>query len=171
MTDRTFFISREDLSAAFPSQRAVKQFEDMQRRVAETEEATGAGVAATDTLAQGSFVTLSPNAELANEFVLTVGTGLRLVTGEGGVTLYSDAPRVTGGHSLAFVVTGPTSVALPLSGVLATRGNAETLENKTLAAPKLAGLGNYADDAAAAAGGVPVGGVYRNASALMVRVA
>ena len=32
-------------------------------------------------------------------------------------------------------------------------------------------LSNYADDTAAAAGGVPVGGLYRNGSAVMVRVA
>lgn len=32
-------------------------------------------------------------------------------------------------------------------------------------------LGNYVNDAAAAAGGVPIGGVYRNGSVLMVRVA
>lgn len=32
-------------------------------------------------------------------------------------------------------------------------------------------FGNYADDAAASAGGVPVGSIYRNGSALMVRVA
>lgn len=31
-------------------------------------------------------------------------------------------------------------------------------------------VGNYANDAAAAAGGVPVGGVYRNASVMMIRV-
>ena len=31
-------------------------------------------------------------------------------------------------------------------------------------------LGNYANDAAALAGGVPIGGVYRNGSVLMVRV-
>lgn len=35
----------------------------------------------------------------------------------------------------------------------------------------LAGLGNYANDAAAAAGGVPVSGLYRNGSVLMIRVA
>lgn len=33
-----------------------------------------------------------------------------------------------------------------------------------------AGLGNFANDAAAAAGGVPIGGLYRNASVVMVRV-
>lgn len=31
-------------------------------------------------------------------------------------------------------------------------------------------LGNYADDTAAASGGVPVGGLYRNGSAVMIRV-
>lgn len=34
----------------------------------------------------------------------------------------------------------------------------------------LSGLGNYANDSAASAGGVPVGGLYRNGSVLMVRV-
>ena len=33
------------------------------------------------------------------------------------------------------------------------------------------GLGNYVNDAAAAAGGVPIGGAYRNGSVLMIRVA
>lgn len=34
----------------------------------------------------------------------------------------------------------------------------------------LSGLANYANDTAAATGGVPVGGMYRNGSVLMVRV-
>lgn len=44
------------------------------------------------------------------------------------------------------------------------------LASPTLATPSLSGLGNYADDTAAGAGGVPVGGVYRNGSALQIRV-
>jgi len=32
-------------------------------------------------------------------------------------------------------------------------------------------LGNYANDGLAAAGGVPVGGLYRNGSVLMLRIA
>lgn len=35
----------------------------------------------------------------------------------------------------------------------------------------LSGLGNYANDAAASAGGVVVNGLYRNGSVLMIRVA
>jgi hypothetical protein len=34
----------------------------------------------------------------------------------------------------------------------------------------IADLGNYASDAAAAAGGVPIGGLYRNGSFVSVRV-
>lgn len=42
-----------------------------------------------------------------------------------------------------------------------------TLDNRT----KLSNLGDYANDAAAATGGVPVGALYRNGSVLMIRVA
>lgn len=35
---------------------------------------------------------------------------------------------------------------------------------------RFAALGNFADDTAAAAGGIPVGGLYRTASAVKVRV-
>lgn len=38
------------------------------------------------------------------------------------------------------------------------------------AIPEVANLGDYADDAAAAGGGVLVGGLYRTGSALMIRV-
>jgi hypothetical protein len=45
-----------------------------------------------------------------------------------------------------------------------------TLTGLSGAAPALPALGNYADDTAAAAGGVAVGGLYRNGSVLMIRV-
>lgn len=171
MADTTFFIDRQELERVF-NPRAAKLFEDMQRRVAETEETVTAGVDATDTLQEASFVTLSPNAELQGEYVLSVGDGLRLVTSPGGVALLSDAPRVDpSDFSVTFAVTGNTNLALPLAGIVATRENAETFKNKTLDAPALSGLVNAADDTAAAAADVPVGGVYRNGSVLMLRVA
>lgn len=170
MADDTFHIDRSELERVFV-RRAAKQFEDMQRRVSETEEITTAGVEATATLQQATFVTLSPNADLSNEYVLGVGSGLRLVPGTGAVTLFSDAPRLPAGHSLSFITSGNSQIAVPITGTMATREGAETLAQKTLAAPKLSGLGDYVNDAAAAAGGVPVGGVYRNGSVLMVRVA
>lgn len=61
--------------------------------------------------------------------------------------------------------------------------NADTSKNFLISVPAVANgtlsitkedgslLGNFANDAAAATGGVPVGGIYRNGSILMVRVA
>lgn len=169
---RTYFIARAELLRVF-NPRAAGQFEELQQKLAETEETSGAGVGATQTLQQATFVTLSPNAELPNEYVLLLGEGLHFVVdaGEHTVTIHSDGPRVEGGHSLSFVVAGNSSVVVPLAGVLATRDAVETLENKTLAEPRVSGLGNYANDAAAAAGGVEITGLYRNGSQLMVRVA
>ena len=60
--------------------------------------------------------------------------------------------------------------------------NADTSKNFVISVPAIADgtlsitkadnslLGNYANDAAAALGGVPVGGIYRNGSVLMQRV-
>lgn len=47
----------------------------------------------------------------------------------------------------------------------------ETLSRDKWGRTEFASLGNYADDAAAAAGGVAVGQLYRNGSVVMVRVA
>lgn len=48
---------------------------------------------------------------------------------------------------------------------LAVAGGRVTLESLSMT------LGNYADDSAAASGGVPVGGFYRNGSVVMIRAA
>lgn len=169
MTDRTFFISRTELERVF-NPRAARQFEELQERVATSAETTSANVDATEAMQQAAFVTLSPNTELPNEFVLSVGPGLSLTTGPGTVTLFSGAPQITGGHGVTFSVEGETLLVLPINGVVVTHSSTVTLSNKTLAAPKLSGLGNYADDTAAAAGGVPVNGMYHNAGALRVRL-
>lgn len=167
-TLKTFLIDRSELARVF-SPRAAKAFEQMQDAVVEQGETQTANVDATEAIAQASYVTLSPNTELPNEFVLTVGTGLGITAGGGVLTLYSTGPRVSGGHSLNFIVNGASNVAVPLAGTLATIEGIEILANKTLAAPRLTGLVNAANDAAASAGGVPVDGIYRNGSVLMVR--
>jgi hypothetical protein len=43
--------------------------------------------------------------------------------------------------------------------------------NITVARLNIGSLGNYTDDVSAAAGGVPVNGVYRNGNFLVIRVA
>lgn len=168
----TFFIARDVLHAAFGgNRRAVQQFETMQAQVADTEEAVTANVAETGSLKNAVFVTLSANAELPNERVLALGPGLSFDLAVPGVVRVDTSAYTTGGHDVQFSVTGPTVLSLPLTGTVATRAGTETLKNKTLDSPLVSGLANHADDAAAAAGGVPVGGLYRNGSAVQVRVA
>lgn len=166
----TFRIARDELTRVF-SPRAAKAFEQMQDTVVSQGETIGSGIAGTQSLREATFLTLSPNAELPNEYVLTLGPGLRFETSAGEVAIHSDAPQVEGGHRVRFVVPGDATIVLPIVGVVATREGTETLANKTLKAPALDGLVNALNDAAAAAGGVAVGGMYRNGSALMVRVA
>lgn len=172
MTDRTFFIDRPMLYRMFgKDEMAVRKFETLQEKVATTETATAAAVDATQAQRDAAYVTLSANAELPNERVLLLGAGMSFDLATPGQVvirsnLYSDS-----GHPVQFNAVGATTLQLPTAGILATTGGAETLTNKTLSAPKLSGLIDAADDAAAATAGVPVGGVYRTGSALKVRVA
>lgn len=168
--DRTFFINRNALFNVFGDPAIVRQFETLQENVATSQDASTVAVAETAALRDASFITLSANAELTNERVFRVGPGLTLNATAAEVTLgsnvYSD-----NGWPVILNATGATNLLLPTVGILATRGGVETFTNKTLNAPKLSGLVNAADDAAAAGAGVPVDGIYRNGSALNVRAA
>ena len=168
-----YFIDRQELAQVGFSPRGVRQFEDLQQQVASSTETVTANQEATDKLADGTFVTLSPNAELSNERVLRLGDGLKFDTSTAGeVAIRLNGVPFTGtGFRINLVTAGDTEIALPLTGFLATRENTEELSNKTLRAPLLSGLVDAADDAAAATARVPVGGIYRTGSDLKVRVA
>lgn len=165
-------VLRSELARAFPDQpRLVAAFEEQFAVVKSVAENPVTLAEATTALTDGTFVTLSPNEALNNERVLTAGPGVTLEADDATLTISINAPSLSGGHPATFDVFGPTSLSLPLSGVLATRGGVETFTDKTLSAPKLADLGNYANDVVAAAGGVPLGGIYHDAGALRVRIA
>lgn len=152
--------------------RAIAAFEDLAETTASVEAKTLEGEAATSSFRDASYVVLSPNTELPNERVLSAGLGITLAATPNSViiALGIGAVTVQGDFPVTATAQGPTAIVLPLTGVLATLSNAETLSNKVLNSPRIIGLGNYADDTAAASGGVPVNGMYRNGSALMVRV-
>jgi hypothetical protein len=168
-----YTIPREVLTVLFKNPRWAKAFEQMQLKVVEADEALSVQVPATTALKDATYVTLSANAELPNERVLQFGEGIGFVLSDGAITIALDrgGVKAVGGFDVRLVASGDTRVAVPLTGTMATRDNIETLTNKTLAAPKLSGLTNAADDTAAAGAGVPVGGVYRDGSTLKVRVA
>lgn len=173
-----YYLTRGEISAFLPDARAQQRFDLMQRTVTETKDTVTTNVSDTKTIREAAYLTLSANAELPNERVFRWGAGLTLTIGNDTATLKltTEVPRSSGGYTITLVGEGDSSVAVPLTGRLATTQNSETLENKTLvapslSAPKITGLGDYANDAAAAAAGIPVGGVYRTASALMIRAA
>lgn len=169
MTD--YIISRKDLMKVYDGNaRNVAAFEIQQRRLAVLDEVVIANVAGTQAVKDGSFLTLSPNAELTNERVLAFGRGMVFALSATQLTLSTDSPNIIGAFSVKFTVSANANLTLPLAGTVATLAGAETFSNKTLAAPSVSGLGNYANDAAAAAGGVPVGGIYRTVNALQVRL-
>jgi hypothetical protein len=129
-----------------------------------------ANVEATDALDQATVLTLSPNNAFQNERVLQIGAGLSFTLTDDSFTIASQGPVVSGGFTCTLQTVGNTTVALPLTGQVATTGNTETLRRKTLDKPKLIVRGDYANDAAAAAGGVELGELYRTGTAVQVRV-
>ena len=57
-----------------------------------------------------------------------------------------------------------------LNGVAPLDGSEEFTAAITIPTASITSLGNYADDSAAATGGVPVNGLYRNGSVIQIRV-
>lgn len=140
-------LTRDDLSRLFPNNlKAVIAFEQLFLRLGAATEAISAGVDATDALNDATIVTLSPNNTLNNERVLAVDPSSMTITDTGGSVILGllSAIAATYGYRLAFNLGGDTDVTIPYSGTMLTSG-----------------IGVYADDAAAAAGGVGVGEFYK----------
>jgi hypothetical protein len=166
-------IRREDLAAVFGNPRLVVAFEEQAAAVERTSQTATEAKDTSSSIAVATVLVLSANDVFENERIVTAGDGIELVDDGTRLTVrISDlAARVSGDGGLNFIITGATDLILPLAGTLASLEGVETLSGKTLATPTLSGLSDYANDAAAAGGGVPVEGVYRNGSVVMVRVA
>lgn len=166
MTDAPI-LRRDDLAEFFGSNpRLLRAFEE---QAAAVQNATD-GVAETSALKDATVIVLSANGDFTNERVLEIGDGIDVDITDTTVRISVKDVARTQDYLVTFAPPGDVTLALPAEGTLASLENAETLLSKTLDAPKLTGFGNYANDAAAAAGGVPVTGVYRNGSVMMVRV-
>lgn len=133
---KPYIIPRDVLARVFTNPRAMVAYERLQGTVSTVEDGTVANVEATNALRDASFLTLSPNAELPNEYVLGVGSGLALTPSDGAVhlSLTNNVARATGGFNITFVSSGDAVVGLPLSGVLVTAGNSQFLGVRNIAA-------------------------------------
>jgi hypothetical protein len=136
-------------------ERMIRAMEDQSKVVTD-------GVAATSALADATVLVLSPNGDFTNERVLQVGDGISIEITDDTVKLSAENVAFTQGYVVTLIPQGETTLFLPLSGTLVAGENPQ-LDVTT--------LGNYANDAAAAGGGVVVGQLYRNGSIVMVRVA
>ena len=165
-------LDRRLLGEVFNNPRMIRAMEAQAQAVDVATEGLSTQAEATEAIQDASVIVLAPNGAFQGERVLELGQGLTGVDEDGKLKLRtsSKVPLVNGDFTLFLTLAGNSTVAIPLTGILATIANVEELSNKTLKAPKLSGLGDYADDAAAATGGVPVGGVYRTSSTLKVRV-
>lgn len=120
MTEPIDPITRELLFRTFKNPRAVQAFVRMQEQVQTNSEATTALAADTLLLKDAAFVTLSANAELPNEHVLSFGEGLAADITQGSIRLKltDNVPRVDGGFRVRFITSGDAMLALPPSGTL-----------------------------------------------------
>jgi len=99
------------------------------------------------------------------------GSDQQLIVSLGGVIQSPGTDYTVSGSQITFTTAPVASltcfiVALGQSINVGTPGPA-TVTPSTL---NLAGLGNYANDTAAASGGVAINGIYRNGSVLQIRV-
>lgn len=158
-------ITRSDIAAwannAPPGIRdkIIRFVEDLFVDTQATSTAVDGTVAATGSIQSATVVTLSPNDAFDNERVLEAGTGITLIDHGPGESLVINASSdiaLNGGYSLSFNLFADSTLNLPATGRVITDQSAV--------------LGNFANDSAAAAGGVPIDGLYRNGSIVMVRV-
>jgi hypothetical protein len=104
----------------------------------------------------GTFNTLVCSGASFDTCQRPVSVVLTAISGAGNVS-FSTADTVSDSYTATTKNWGPNGFDKP--------------QDKTPLTITLAAIGTYANDAAAAAAGVPVGGLYRNASALQIRAA
>lgn len=162
------FLSRHLLAKHFGGDvRMIAEFEAQ----AEAVKANTTGVEDTVAMKDATVIVLSANGDFTNERVLTIGEGIDIAITDNTVTLSVKNVALTEDFKATLIPPAEVVLFLPAEGTLVSDTAAANLFNKSLDAPLLSSIPDYANDAAAAAGGVEVGQMYRTASALKVRVA
>lgn len=147
-------LNRAEISKLFPGNpKAVISYDELQRQVA-TNATTGAtNVASTVELQNATAITLSPNDALVNERILNVGDGLTIIDNGAGSTVVIGLEfliTLLGGYPLTFNLLADTNLTLPTDGRVIVDSDISYLS-----------AGPFANDAAAATGGIAVGQIYK----------
>ena len=153
-------LLRHLLAKHFPGdERTVAAFEELNNIVLDSQSSLAANVEATSALQDATVLTLSANETLTNERILKLASGLEAVDDGQFLTIQLKDVARTENFGVTLIAQGDSQLAVPLVGTV--------LVKEHIGAQV---FGNYANDAAAAAAGVPIDGLYRNGSVLMVRV-
>lgn len=160
-------LRRDDLAQFFASNpRLLRAFEDQASAV----EDVTSSVADTVAMKDATVIVLSANGDFTNERVLEISDDIEMEITANTVKLKVKNVARTEDHGVTLIPPAEVELFLPPNGTLVSAEAPAILENKSLVAPMLASIPNFASDALAAAGGVAVNQMYRNGSALMVRV-
>lgn len=143
----TTSVTRYDLSQLSGiSPKLLIAFTELFVSTAANTDAIAGAADATGAIQDGTVITLSPNAAFNNERVLTPGPGITLTDNGAGSTLVISADSaitLVGGYALTFNLSSDVILDLPATGRIPSSSD-----------------GPYADDAAAAAAGIAIGGWY-----------
>jgi len=123
ITANLLSLPRDQLFKALNDPRVVIHFEKLAEQTVANTETLATSVSDTQQLKDAAFVTLSANAELPNERVLSFGAGVKGEIGAGTVRIGLDrnVPQATGGFSVTLVAAGDSRLGLPPAGNLATQ--------------------------------------------------
>lgn len=153
-------LRRDDLAQFFGSNpRLMRAFEEHSQAL----QSVTTGVADTTALKDATVIVLSANGDFTNERVLQIGDGIDIEVTDSTITLSVKDVARTRDHLATLVPPAEVVLFLPPDGTLLS----DTTVVTTSAFDE---LGNYANDAAAATGGVLIGGLYHNAGAVRVRL-
>ncbi len=144
----TTYVTRADFASLQGiTPKLLRFFEEQFASVAATADTVNGQVQSTQSLQNATVITLSPNNAFNSERVLQAGDGITVTDGGNTVTIASNSDvKVNGGYTVTFNASADSNVDIPSGGELATTD--------------LGGV-SFADDAAAAAGGVMVGEIYK----------
>lgn len=152
--------TRNALQRAFPSASpdVIIALETLFRAVDGNTVGIGTGAAATSQLQDATVLTLSSNDAFTNERIVEGGRGIQL-TDTGAALIISMIANIVlnGGYKLTVNLPADSNLTVIQSGTIMIE-EAPMVE-----------VDNYANDAAAATGGVPVNGMYRDSASKALR--
>lgn len=147
-------LTDAEIEKLFPGNRKAVIAYRQQQNAVDANSTTGAtNVAATVQLQQATNITLSPNDALENERILNVANGLTIKDNGAGSTVVIGLEfliTLLGGYPITLNLEADTALDVPSSGRLIVDSDISYLS-----------AGPFANDAAAATGGIAVGQIYK----------